>query len=142
MIGDQEGKFREVFYNNVDSENTRIPKFGMYTGRTPYPGEKNKDEDKELAKTLANDLLNKEDVVKAKLIDIGKYPSKYKLDEYIDNLNDSKHITQDNDAELIYKTRNATNMSRYTYYKLLNAGIYANKTNRTINMDKYQEMVK
>lgn len=101
MIGDTQGKFRSVFYNNVNSQYARIPKFGMYTGRTPYPGEKDKNEDKELAKILAQDLLNKEEVIKNKLINIGKYPSKYNLEEYIDNLKESKHITHDYDAELI-----------------------------------------
>ncbi len=101
MIGDTQGKFRSVFYNNVNSTNLRIPKFGMYTGRTPYPGEKDKNQDKELAKTLAQDLLNKDEIIKNKLIDIGKYPAKYNLEEYVDNLIESKHITHDYDAELI-----------------------------------------
>lgn len=101
MIGDTTGKFRDVFYNNVSSNNTRIPKFGMYTGRTPYPGEKSSTEDKELASTLTKDLLDKEDIIKNKLIEIGKYPAKYDLEEYISNLKESKHITHDYDAELL-----------------------------------------
>lgn len=101
MIGDTEGKFRKAFYNNVSLNNTRIPKFGMYTGRTPYPGEKSSKEDKELASTLSKDLLNKDDIIKNKLIEIGKYPAKYDLEEYISNLKESKHITHEFDAELI-----------------------------------------
>ncbi len=101
MIGDTEGKFRDVFYNSVNSNKIRIPKFGMYTGRTPYPGEKNNNEDKELASTLSKDLLHKDDIIKNKLIEIGKYPAKYNLEEYINNLKEGKHITQDYDAELI-----------------------------------------
>ncbi|CEP95573.1 DEAD/DEAH box helicase [[Clostridium] sordellii] len=101
MIGDTEGRFRKVFYNNVNSDNIRLPKFGMYTGRTPYPGDKNSKEDKALASTLSKDLLNKEDIIKNKLIEIGKYPAKYNLEEYISNLKESKHITHDFDAELI-----------------------------------------
>ncbi|MDB8794604.1 DEAD/DEAH box helicase [Romboutsia sp. 1001216sp1] len=101
MIGDTEGKFRNMFYKNVGSKNARIPKFGMYTGRTPYPGEKDEKEDKELAQTLYKDLVNKEEVIKSKLIEIGKYPAKYNLEEYIDNLKQGRHTTHDYDAELI-----------------------------------------
>lgn len=101
MIGDTEGKFRDMFYANVESRNTRIPKFGMYTGRTPYPGEGDTDKDKELAKTLSEGLLNKDGIIKSKLIEIGKYPSKYNLEEYVNNLKQGRHITHDYDAELI-----------------------------------------
>lgn len=101
MIGDVNGNFRNVFYNNVNNKNIRIPQFGMYTGRTPYAGDININEDKKLAKTLKTYLLDRDDKVKQKLIDIGKYPSKYDLGEYLENLKNGKHITHDKDAELI-----------------------------------------
>src|SRR5690606_8069885 len=81
--------------------NLRIPQFGMYTGRTPYPGENDIEKDKELAFTLAKDLLNREPEIKKKLIEIGKFPSKYDIEGYVANLNKGKHISHIKDAELI-----------------------------------------
>lgn len=101
MIGDVDGNFQKMFYKNVKDKAARVPQFGMYTGRTPYPGENDKKQNNELAGTLEDSLLNKGELVKQKLIEIGKYPSKYKLEEYIANLRQGKHITHDRDAELI-----------------------------------------
>lgn len=100
MIGDVNGRFKEVFYNYASSS-SRFPQFGMYTGRTPYPGDKDEKQDKGLAKTLAENLLNRNESIKQKLIDIGKYPAKYNLEQFVNSLNQGKHVTNDNDAELI-----------------------------------------
>lgn len=101
MIGDVDGKFRKTFYDNAQSENIRIPQFGMYTGRTPYPGEKNENQDKRLADTLFKDIVNRDNIIKKKLIEIGKYPAKHNFEEFVTNLKNGKHITNDYDAELI-----------------------------------------
>lgn len=101
MIGDANGNFRKLFYDQVKNDNCRIPQFGMYTGRTPYPGEIDQEKDKELAKTFSDNLSGRETSVIHKLVDIGKYPSKYNLEEYIANLKQGKHITHDSDAELL-----------------------------------------
>ncbi|MCK4258286.1 MAG: DEAD/DEAH box helicase [Halanaerobiales bacterium] len=101
MIGDVDGNFRKIFFKNVKDNNIRIPQFGMYTGRTPYPGEIKLKENIGLANTLTKDILGNNDKVKAKLIEIGKYPAKYNLEEFIDNLRIGKHITHDYDAELL-----------------------------------------
>lgn len=101
MIGDVGGNFHNVFYDNVKDQTARVPQFGMYTGRTPYPGDNDDNQSKELAKTLEDSLINKGELVLQKLIDVGKYPSKYNLEEYIGNLKQGKHITHDMDAELI-----------------------------------------
>lgn len=101
MIGDERGCFREVFYQETGNRGQRIPQFGMYTGRTPYPGNIDEDEDKELASTLFQSLLNKDEETKQKLSKIGKYPAKYNLEEYINGLRQGKHLTHDYDAELI-----------------------------------------
>lgn len=99
MIGDSEGKFKNIF-KNICGEN-RIPTFGMYTGRTPYPGKMNKSKDIDLANTLERDLLDKTDEVKKQLIDLGKYPSKKDLSNYIEKLRKNQHITDVYDAEMI-----------------------------------------
>lgn len=101
MIGDEQGVFRDAFYRLTGNPNLRIPQFGMYTGRTPYPGENDIEKDKELAFTLAKDLINREPEIKKKLIEIGKFPSKYDIEGYVANLNKGKHISHIKDAELI-----------------------------------------
>lgn len=48
LIGDPEHKFVSIF-RNICGQEVRRPQFGMYTGRTPYPGETPKEnEDKKL----------------------------------------------------------------------------------------------
>ena len=101
MIGDEKGKFKEIINDFVNNKKVRYPKFGMYTGRTPYPGKKNKKNDKRLGKTLDKDLLNKNEEIISKLKEIGKYPAKYDLDMFVRGLENSKHITHTLDSELI-----------------------------------------
>jgi ATP-dependent helicase YprA (DUF1998 family) len=101
IIGDQEGNFHSIFSEYTNNPNIRFPQFGMYTGRTPYPGEINKDKDKKLAKTMENDLLNRNQEFIQELKKIGRYPAKYDLQEYIDNLKKGIHSTDPYDAELI-----------------------------------------
>ena len=61
IMGDQSGKFQAIF-RKYCGENIRRPQFGMYTGRTPYPGNQPKtQEDRELMKTLAARMLPQED---------------------------------------------------------------------------------
>ena len=53
LIGDTENRFIQIFRETCDYT-ARRPKFGMYTGRTPYPGPEPIDrEDKKLARTLS-----------------------------------------------------------------------------------------
>ena len=102
MIGDTEGKFREIFYKNTKNNDIRIPKFGMYTGRTPYPGSDSKERNKSIAKTFKRDLLSRDEKILDKLKSIGKYPAKVDLESFVFSLeNENRHITNDYDAELI-----------------------------------------
>ena len=53
LIGDPSNKFLNIFRATC-GEQARRPQFGMYTGRTPYPGdEPNQTQDKHLANTLS-----------------------------------------------------------------------------------------
>ena len=53
LIGDPDRKFVNIF-RSVCGESMRRPQFGMYTGRTPYPGnDPVTSEDRKLEKTLA-----------------------------------------------------------------------------------------
>jgi len=99
MIGDSDNKFHNMFKQIVGLK--RIPQFGMYTGRTPYAGEQKRSHDKILAETLKKDLLNREAATKKQLIEMGKYPSKYNLESFVDGLIEGNHITSSRDAEMI-----------------------------------------
>ncbi|HHY81642.1 MAG TPA: DEAD/DEAH box helicase, partial [Clostridiales bacterium] len=103
IMGYQEGKFREIFRKNSKNNASRIPQFGMYTGRTPYPGQKdiNKKQDRSLANTLEKAIANRESEEIDKLKKIGRYPAKAKLSSYIESLKTGNHITDENDAELL-----------------------------------------
>ena len=53
LIGDPDKKFINIFRNTCGNE-VRRPQFGMYTGRTPYPGaQPSTEQDRKLEKTLA-----------------------------------------------------------------------------------------
>lgn len=99
MIGDRDGRFQLLFSKLTN--NSRIPTFGMYTGRTPYPGELNYERSKQLADTLSKDLLNREEEVIEHLVEIGKYPAKHSLEAFVNDLYENKHTTHELDAELI-----------------------------------------
>lgn len=104
LIGDKEGKFLEVFTSTCGD--VRRPQFGMYTGRTPYPGlEPNKSQDRKLEKILsrmtkegmgANDKKFYEELEKN-----GKIPAKSDMHVFLQKLHNSEHFPDDNDAELI-----------------------------------------
>lgn len=99
MIGDEDGVFYNLFKELTDGE--RIPQFGMYTGRTPYPGKSDKSKNANLANTLRKDLLDKDEEVKKQLIHMGKFPAKYDLEAFIENIENGKHITDERDAEMV-----------------------------------------
>ena len=101
MIGDTSGKFRRAFFKHANNNLIRIPKFGMYTGRTPYPGRHEMEEDKKLARTLSKTLIHKEPKVIERLMDIGKYPAKYDLETFVQSLSQGNHDTHPWDAELM-----------------------------------------
>jgi len=101
MIGDYDGEFQTLFTEYAADKNSRAPQFGMYTGRTPYPGQPVKERDEKLAETLKRDLINRNPKLIAELKSLGKYPSKYNLETYIANLKQGVHKSPLCDAELI-----------------------------------------
>ncbi len=104
LIGDPEHKFVSIFRNTCGKDSRR-PQFGMYTGRTPYAGEApKKSKDGSLAKTYAAMVHPKNDDENEflqKLIKDGKLPAKENFDQFLENLSASKHIPDDEDAELV-----------------------------------------
>lgn len=111
LVSDQLGRLRRMIGNGKNgfhdmihefSPTCRIPQFGMYTGRTPYPGEPDRDQNRGLADTMEKDILNQPEMVKEKLRELGKYPSKKDLGAFITRLkNNDKVLTDEEDAELI-----------------------------------------
>ena len=121
LVSDQLARFRKViggekFWNifTMDTHATRIPHFGMYTGRTPYSGKMNKASSRELAATFREDYLV-DDNADAEtqrqqlnningLKSINKYPARFGEDgllNFITNLEQNIHMPSPYDAELI-----------------------------------------
>lgn len=104
LIGDTENKFVGIFREACEY-NARRPKFGMYTGRTPYPGpEPIEREDKKLAKTLekiAFPSKASERGYHEKLLAEGKVPAKSDFASFISKLKSGLHDPAPEDAELI-----------------------------------------
>ena len=111
LVSDQMGRLRKMIGNKGDgfhdlireiSPGTRVPQFGMYTGRTPYPGPKVESENKKYAATIRKDILDQPDEIKEKLKELGKYPSKKDLFKFVESLEINAESTTDpDDAELV-----------------------------------------
>ena len=113
LVSDQLGRIRKIIgrrddaYMNilktVSGEFTRRPRFGMYTGRTPYPGNNDRKRNKDLGKLISKNYIDcKEDVLE-ELYEIGRVPSK-DLKAFAERLLKGEQITGENDSELF--TRN------------------------------------
>ena len=146
LIGDADNKFVGIF-RNICGETARRPQFGMYTGRTPYPGkEPEQSQDKMLEKTLKQLSFPKSDSQRAyydQLLSEGKIPAKADMSAFLEGLHNGRHIPDDNDAELITRfemQQFCPDMSRYSHYKLLHVGVYASASDRGKNMERYTEM--
>jgi len=101
IIGDTEGDFKKLLRTTTGDKTTRVPQFGMYTGRTPYAGEKSMSNDKSLARALQKDIIDAKDEIKSELIKLGRYPAKIDLESFIAGLKLGEHYTNPDDAELI-----------------------------------------
>lgn len=104
LIGDKDGRFLSIFHDTC-GEDARRPQFGMYTGRTPYPGSTpNRTHDNNLADQLEEVSFpqTEEDIeYYSKLAEEGKIPAKVNMKEFLDGLRNCRHIPNENDAELI-----------------------------------------
>lgn len=104
MIGDSDKKFIKIFRNTCGNE-VRRPQFGMYTGRTPYPGaQPSTKQDRKLEKTLSRMSFPQRDSEKEYfdyLRQEGKIPAKADMHQFLQGLHESRHIPNDEDAELI-----------------------------------------
>ena len=104
LIGDPENKFINIFRDKCGRD-VRRPQFGMYTGRTPYPGaEPNITQDRRLEKTLARMTFPQTDSEKEFFDHLrmeGKIPAKTNMQEFLERIHNGVHIPNIEDAELI-----------------------------------------
>lgn len=104
LIGDTEGEFVRIF-QDVCGKDSRRPQFGMYTGRTPYPGiEPKRTQDRMLEKTLARMSFPQTESERAyfeALAKEGRIPAKAHMEAFLQRLHDSRHVPDPEDAELI-----------------------------------------
>lgn len=103
LIGDPEHRFVNIF-RSFSASDSRRPQFGMYTGRTPYPGpEPVKEKDRQLASTLERSVVknDEDDGFFDRLVKEGRVPAKEDLGSFIHSLRSSQHIPDREDAELI-----------------------------------------
>jgi len=121
LVSDQLARFRKTIGNldfkeifTHDTQATRIPHFGMYTGRTPYSGDPKKAMSQELANTFRENYLVDENAdAEAQrrqsnnihgLKSINKYPARYGddgINVFVDNLENNIHRPSPYDAEFI-----------------------------------------
>lgn len=121
LVSDQLGRFRRILgseafknYFVEDSHATRVPHFGMYTGRTPYAGDAKLSSSRELASTYRDSYLvspdadaeeqHRQELNIAGLKSINKYPARNGedgLSVFVDNLEKNIHNPSPYDPELI-----------------------------------------
>lgn len=126
-------KFKQIFTGS--SGVSRIPHFGMYTGRTPYSGEPKKQNNIKLADTYRQQYLIDENMTEDEVIQqrrkidglksINKYPAReggeLGLKKFIDNLENGIHQPDPYDAEYItrFEMQNNTPDILVTNYSML-----------------------
>ena len=100
ILGGDHGKFDSVW--RAEAPRGRRPQFGMYTGRTPYPGSKQiSKRDNEYASTIQRDLIDIDEGDKEKLRNHGRYPEKADLNEFVSRLRRHEVGWSPDDAELL-----------------------------------------
>lgn len=82
LVNDQLSRLRLLFGEEAVAEefkkvcDGRFPRFGMYTGRTPYPGQRNADRDRTRLAPLLESYLQMEPKIKERLRIAGRLPAK------------------------------------------------------------------
>lgn len=142
LVSDQLARFRKIMggeeFKRIFTDASgasRIPHFGMYTGRTPYSGESKKQSNLKLADTyrqqylIGENMTENEAIQQRKKIDglksINKYPARdggeEGLKKFIDNLENGIHQPSPYDAEYItrFEMQNNTPDILITNYSML-----------------------
>jgi ATP-dependent helicase YprA (DUF1998 family) len=106
VLGDPAGNFARIF-RSASSQSSRRPQFGMYTGRTPYPGKVDLADlvqDRHLAKTLAKFIKptdEKDQKLYLELLKNGRIPAKADLNSFLQKVRQGEYKPDPDDAELI-----------------------------------------
>ena len=113
LVSDQVSRLRRLIggpeflriFRSICGEASRRPQFGMYTGRTPYPGaEPDPKQDHQLEKTLTRIAFPQTESEQSffdKLTQEGRVPAKSDMNAFLQRLHNSQHIPNEDDAELI-----------------------------------------
>ena len=110
LVSDQLARLRRLFgaddfvgcFRSSADSAVRRPQFGMYTSRTPYPGEAQLRANRNLAKTLRQLVNDSDPEYRDMLSASGKIPVKKDLQAFTNTLENTVDITPDpEDAELI-----------------------------------------
>lgn len=109
LVSDQLGRIRNIIgreddmYMNIikslPQESVRRPRFGMYTGRTPYAGVDDVNKNKNLGKLVLKNYIDCNNEAFKELQKIGRIPSK-DLNIFVKNLLKGEQVTGVNDSEL------------------------------------------
>lgn len=122
LLGDPNDKFIKTFRDTAGYA-ARRPQFGMYTGRTPYAGtQPDPKQDSDLAKSLERVLArDNEDAYFKRLLFNGKIPAKRDLRAFIDNIRNSNHDPNLEDAEMVtrFEMQNACPDILITNYSMM-----------------------
>ena len=104
LIGDPQGRFADIFRETC-GRNSRRPQFGMYTGRTPYPGsEPDLTQDRKLKETLSRMSFpagSEDSSYYAQLSAGGRIPAKRDMNAFLERLGNGEHVPDAEDAELV-----------------------------------------
>lgn len=109
LVSDQLGRIRNIIgrsddaymdiIKSVSKQGIRRPRFGMYTGRTPYAGANSEGKNKNLAKLISENYINCNENAYRELSKIGRIPAK-DLDAFVTNLKSNEQYPSLDDAEL------------------------------------------
>lgn len=113
LVSDQLGRLRRILGGTQEDfarvwddggSRGRRPQFGMYTGRTPYPGAKQIERrDNEYAETVRRDLVEISEEDKRKLRDHGRYPAKNDLASFASQVKRHENGWSPDDAEMLMR---------------------------------------
>lgn len=113
LVTDQLGRMRKMLGGSADEfsciwdddyNRGRRPQFGMYTGRTPYAGNKQtRSRNKAYSDTVRRDLVDIDNVDRSKLREVGKYPAKENLEAFADAVAGGGTGWSPDDAELMLR---------------------------------------
>lgn len=136
LIGDREGKFSRVF-RECCGASVRRPQFGMYTGRTPYPGsEPSKRGNKNLSDTLRQMVDDGENPEKSEYLKQlekeGKIPAVEDMNVFLQDIKEERYLPEPEDAEMItrFEMQNVCPDILITNYSMLEYMLIRPRENR------------